>query len=132
MNMTPSNLRRRAALHILVVEDAVVHQRLALKLLARLGHAVTVTENGQQALDALESQSFDLVLMDVEMPVMDGLTATGAIRRRESERGGHLAIVAVTSSSGPEECLAAGMDAFISKPLRNDALNQTMQQVLGA
>ncbi len=131
MNMTPSTLRRRAALRILVVEDAVVHQKLAMKLLASLGHSVTVTENGQQALDALESQPFDLVLMDVEMPVMDGLTATGAIRRRESECGGHLAIVAVTSSSGPEECLAAGMDAFISKPLRNDALNLTMQQIWG-
>ena len=132
MNMTPSTLRRQAPLRILVVEDAVVHQKLASNLLARQGHSVTVTENGQQALDVLESQPFDLVLMDVEMPVMDGLTATDAIRRRESERGGHLAIVAVTSSSGPEECLAAGMDAFISKPLRNDALNQTMLAVLGA
>ena len=132
MNMTPSTLRRRASLRILVVEDAVIHQKLASNLLERQGHSVTVTENGQLALDVLESQSFDLVLMDVEMPVMDGLTATGAIRRRESERGGHLAIVAVTSSSGPEECLAAGMDAFLSKPLRNDALNQTMLQVLGA
>jgi CheY-like chemotaxis protein len=113
------------------VEDALIHQKLASILLERQGHTVTVTENGQQALDVLESQSFDLVLMDVEMPVMDGLTATGAIRRRESEYGGHLAIVAVTSSSAPEECLAAGMDAFISKPLRDDALNLTMQQIWG-
>jgi two-component system, sensor histidine kinase and response regulator len=130
MNMTTSILRRRAPLRILVVEDAVVHQKLASNLLARQGHSVTVTENGQQALEALETEPFDLVLMDVEMPVMDGLTATSAIRRRESERGGHLAIVAVTSSSCPEECLAAGMDAFIPKPLRNDALNQTLLQVL--
>jgi len=115
----------------LVVEDAVIHQRLASSLLQRQGHYVTVTENGQQALDMLESEPFDLVLMDVEMPVMDGLTAAGAIRCRESERGGHLAIVAVTSSSDPAECLAAGMDAYLPKPLRNDDLTQTMQQVLG-
>jgi CheY-like chemotaxis protein len=131
MIMTPSDLRRRGPLRVLLVEDALVHQKLASNILQRQGHTVTVTENGKQALDLLDRQQFDLVLMDVDMPVMDGLTATCAIRRRESERGGHLAIVAVTSSSGPEECLAAGMDAFIPKPLRSDALNQTMYQVLG-
>lgn len=132
MNTAPSTtLGRPAPLRVLVVEDAAVHQRLASSLLKRQGHYVTVTENGQQALDVLESQPFDLVLMDVEMPVMDGLTATSAIRRRESQRGGHLAIVAVTSSSGPDECLAAGMDAYLPKPLRHDALTQAMQQVLG-
>ena len=131
MIMTPSDLRRRTALRVLLAEDALVHQKLASSILQRQGHTVTVAENGKQAVDLLELQHFDLVLMDVDMPVMDGLTATCAIRRRESERGGHTPIVAVTSSSGPEECFAAGMDAFIAKPLRSDALSQTVHQVLG-
>jgi CheY-like chemotaxis protein len=69
--------------------------------------------------------------MDVDMPVMDGLAATSAIRNWESKHGGHTAIVAVTSSSGREECLAASMDAYIAKPLRGDSFAQTVQQVLG-
>jgi two-component system, sensor histidine kinase and response regulator len=131
MIMTVSALRRRSPLRILLVEDALVHQKLASNLLQRDGHAVTVTENGQQALDLLEHQQFDLVLMDVDMPVMDGLTATCAIRRREDERGGHTAIVAVTSSSDPETCLAAGMDAYLAKPLRSDSLTEALRQVFG-
>lgn len=131
MIMTVSALRRRTPLRVLLVEDALIHQKLASNLLQRDGHAVTVTENGQQALEMLERQQFDLVLMDVDMPVMDGLTATSAIRRREGQRGGHTAIVAVTSSSDPETCLAAGMDAYVAKPLRRDSLTQALQQVWG-
>jgi CheY-like chemotaxis protein len=115
----------------LLVEDALVHQKLATNLLQRQGHSVTVSPNGKEAVDLVESQPFDLVLMDVDMPVMDGLAATSAIRNWESKHGGHTAIVAVTSSSGPEECLAAGMDAYIAKPLRGDSFDQTVQQVLG-
>jgi len=115
----------------LLVEDAVVHQKLATSLLRRQGHFVTVSQNGKEAVDLLESQRFDLVLMDVDMPVMDGLAATSVIRERESRQGGHTAIVAVTSSSGPEECLAAGMDAYIAKPLQGDSFARTVQQVLG-
>ncbi len=131
MNATSSALRRRDPLRVLLVEDALVHQKLATNLLQRQGHSVTVSTNGKEAVDLLESQRFDLVLMDVDMPVMDGLAATGAIRDRESKHGGHMAIVAVTSSSGPEECLAAGMDAYIAKPLRGDSFDRTVQQVLG-
>ncbi len=120
----------RSPLDILVVEDAVFHQRLATNLLRPQGHRVTVAENGQQALDLLKSRQFDLVLMDVEMPIMDGLTATSEIRRREHERGGHTAIVAVTSTRDATACLAAGMDAYLAKPLRHDVLTQTMTEVL--
>ena len=131
MNAPSSALRRRDPLRVLLVEDALVHQKLATNLLQRQGHSVTVSTNGKEAVDLLESQRFDLVLMDVDMPVMDGLAATSAIRDRESKHGGHTAIVAVTSSSGPEECLAAGMDAYIAKPLRGDSFDRTVQQVLG-
>ncbi|NLF69101.1 MAG: response regulator [Candidatus Anammoximicrobium sp.] len=131
MNAPSSALRRRDPLRVLLVEDAVVHQKLATSLLRRQGHFVTVSQNGKEAVDLLESQRFDLVLMDVDMPVMDGLAATSVIRERESRQGGHTAIVAVTSSSGPEECLAAGMDAYIAKPLQGDSFARTVQQVLG-
>ena len=131
MNAPSSALRRRDPLRVLLVEDALVHQKLATNLLQRQGHSVTVSQNGKEAVDLLENQRFDLVLMDVDMPVMDGLTATSAIRDRESKLGGHTAIVAVTSSSDPAACLAAGMDAFIAKPLRSDAFDQAVQQVLG-
>ena len=131
MNTPSSALRRRVPLRVLLVEDALVHQKLATNLLQRQGHSVTVSPNGKEAVDLLESQPFDLVLMDVDMPVMDGLAATSAIRNWESKHGGHTAIVAVTSSSGREECLAAGMDAYIAKPLRGDSFDQTVQQVLG-
>jgi len=131
MNAPSSALRRRDPLRVLLVEDALVHQKLATNLLQRQGHSVTVSTNGKEAVDLLENQRFDLVLMDVDMPVMDGLAATSAIRDRESKHGGHTAIVAVTSSSGPEECLAAGMDAYIAKPLRGDSFDRTVQQVLG-
>ncbi len=120
-----------ASLRVLVAEDGLVNRKLAVSVLQREGHEVTLATNGENAVRALRYANFDLVLMDVEMPVMDGLAATNAIRQRESQRGGHLAIVAVTSSSGPDECLAAGMDAYLPKPLRHDALTQTMQQVLG-
>lgn len=132
MTTMPAALRRRSPLRVLLVEDALVHQKLATNLLQREGHSVTVSSNGKEAVDLLETQQFDLVLMDVEMPVMDGLAATSAIRDRESKLGGHTAIVAVTSSSGPEECLAAGMDAYIAKPLRTGALAQAVHQLLGA
>ena len=130
--ITPSSpLRRRSPLRVLLVEDAPLHQKLATTLLQRQGHCVTLSQNGREAVDLLENERFDLVLMDVEMPVMDGLATTSVIRNRESKHGGHTAIVAVTSSSGPDECLAAGMDAYIAKPLRVEAFDQTVQRVLG-
>lgn len=119
----PSDIR---PLRILLAEDGLANQKLALGLLNRWGHQVTVAENGQQALDLLHDEGpFDLVLMDVQMPVMDGLAATRAIRRREQFEGGHLPIVAMTARAmkGDRElCLEAGMDGYLSKPIRRAEL----------
>jgi len=118
------------ALRVLVVEDALVHQKLATSLLKKQGHSVTVVSNGKEAIDALEAEEFSLVFMDVEMPVMDGLVATGVIRDRESKTNTHTPIIALTATTDPQKCLAAGMDAYIPKPLRAESLREVMGQVL--
>ena len=121
----PDELRLR----ILVVEDSKLHQHLALMLLRTLGYAVTLTCNGREAVEALERQEFDLVLMDIEMPEMDGIQATVAIRTRERETGKHTPVVALTSTEDPERCRAAGMDSHISKPLTAKVLDETIAQL---
>jgi CheY-like chemotaxis protein len=116
---TPAPLTARA-LHVLLAEDNAVNQRLAVRLLEKRGHTVVVTVNGREALAVLERESFDLVLMDVQMPEMDGFEATAAIREREQSTGVHLPIIAMTAHAmkGDEErCLAAGMDAYLAKPI---------------
>jgi signal transduction histidine kinase/DNA-binding response OmpR family regulator len=108
-------------LHVLLAEDNVVNQRLAVRLLEKRGHTVVVANNGREALAALEREPFDLVLMDVQMPEMDGFEATAAIRARERATGAHIPIVAMTAHAmrGDEErCLAAGMDDYIAKPIQ--------------
>jgi CheY-like chemotaxis protein len=105
---------------ILLVEDNVVNQRVASGLLTRRGHRVTVVQDGREALARLDHETFDLVLMDLQMPVMSGLDATVAIRLRERVTGQHVRIVAMTAhamSSDRERCLAAGMDGYLSKPI---------------
>ncbi len=117
-------------LRILLVEDNSVNQLLALRMLEKRGHAVTVVGNGREALDALETGLFDLVFMDVQMPIMDGLEATAAIRAKEKKSGGHVPIVAMTAHAmaGDEErCIAAGMDGYLSKPIRIDALSDVLR-----
>jgi signal transduction histidine kinase/ActR/RegA family two-component response regulator len=108
-------------LAILLAEDHPVNRRLAVLVLERHGHRVTSVQNGREALAALEQQSFDLVLMDIQMPEMDGLQATLRIRQREIGTGRHIPIVAMTAHAmqgDREKCLAAGMDAYVSKPIR--------------
>jgi two-component system, sensor histidine kinase and response regulator len=117
-------------LRILVAEDSRTNQHLAARMLERQGHAVTVVNNGREAVEAIRRELFDLVLMDVDMPIMDGLAATRAIRAYESRRGTRLPIVAVTTRSNHHDCLAAGMDAHLTKPLRMDVLNRALQTVL--
>jgi signal transduction histidine kinase/CheY-like chemotaxis protein len=118
-----ANVRAR---RVLLAEDNIVNQRVAVGLLKRRGHHVTVVENGQEAVDALELEQFDIVLMDVQMPVMGGLEATRAIRERERETSrDRVRIVAMTAhamSGDRERCLAAGMDGYLSKPAESRAL----------
>ncbi|MEW5724405.1 MAG: response regulator, partial [Thermodesulfobacteriota bacterium] len=108
-------------LHVLLVEDDAVNQKLAVHFLEKRGHAVVVAGDGREALRALESEGFDLVLMDIQMPFMDGFQATAAIRERENQTGGHVPIVAMTAQAmkgDRETCLAAGMDEYLSKPIK--------------
>jgi PAS domain S-box-containing protein len=108
-------------LRLLLAEDNSVNQKLAVAILEKQGHSVAVASNGVEALRAIGSESFDLVLMDVQMPVMDGIECTRAIRAAESGTGRHLPILAMTAhalNTDRERCLAAGMDLYISKPIR--------------
>jgi CheY-like chemotaxis protein len=105
---------------VLVAEDNVVNQRVAMGLLKKRGHRVVLANNGREAIEWLAKESFDLVLMDVQMPVMGGYEATAVIRAREKQTGGHQRIVATTAhamNGDREQCLAAGMDGYLSKPL---------------
>ncbi len=119
-------------LRVLVAEDHAVNQRLMQRLLERRGHQVHIVDNGADAIEALHQQPFDLVLMDVQMPHMDGFQATRAIRHREITTGEHLPIVALTAHAmkgDQERCLEAGMDAYISKPIDPPALFATIEKV---
>ncbi len=110
----------RGALNILLAEDNRVNQALATRILEKRGHTVILAETGNAVLAALEKQTFDLVLMDVQMPEMDGLAATRAIRIRERNNGQHVPIIAMTANAmigDKEMCLASGMDAYLTKPL---------------
>jgi CheY-like chemotaxis protein len=117
-------------LNVLLAEDNIVNQRVAVGLLKKRGHTVTVANNGLEALAALERTMFDVVLMDVQMPEMGGFDATTEIRRRERESGGHLRIVAMTAhamTGDRERCLAAGMDGYLSKPIDPAMLFATLE-----
>ena len=123
-------------LRILLAEDSLFNQKLMLGLLEKKGHQVTLAENGREAVAACQSHKFDLVLMDVQMPEMDGLEATAAIRQfeSESESNSHTPIVALTAHAmkgDRERFLAAGMDAYIAKPIRLLELLETMRQAVG-
>ena len=105
---------------ILVVEDSPVNQKLALAQLAKLGYRADVADNGKLALEALQSKAYDLVLMDCQMPVMDGFEATRAIREMEKSHGGHLPVIATTANAmqgDRENCILAGMDDYLAKPV---------------
>lgn len=112
-------------LRVLLAEDSPVNQKLAVALLEKYGHHVTVVANGREALAAYDAQPFDLILMDVQMPEMDGYDATAAIREQERQSGQHIPIIALTAHAmkgDRERCLAAGMDAYVSKPIRAEQL----------
>jgi PAS domain S-box-containing protein len=120
-------------LRVLVAEDNAVNQRLASRLLEKRGHRVTVTANGREAVEALSNQTFDLVLMDVQMPEMDGFEATAVIREREKQNGGHIPIIALTAHAmkgDKDRCLAAGMDGYLAKPILSQALDELLEACL--
>jgi CheY-like chemotaxis protein/HPt (histidine-containing phosphotransfer) domain-containing protein len=121
------------SLRVLVAEDNLVNQKVARGFLEREGHRVVIAENGQLAADAAAQSDFDLILMDVQMPVLGGFDATRLIRDWESRVGGHVTIVALTALARPgdrEACLAAGMDGYLSKPLRADALAAAIDELV--
>ena len=120
-------------LRVLLAEDSLVNQKLAVCLLEKWGHQVSVVSNGHQAIAAVAAQPFDLVLMDVQMPELDGLEATAAIRRSEADGPRRLPIVAMTAHAmvgDRERCLAAGMDGYLAKPIRARELLAIIEQVL--
>ena len=119
-----------ASLHVLLAEDNLVNQRLAVRLLEKRGHRVVVAATGLEALKALEKESFDLVLMDVQMPEMDGLEATAIIREKEKGTGRRQPIVALTAHAmkgDREKCTEGGMDGYLSKPIRPQELDQLLE-----
>jgi signal transduction histidine kinase/DNA-binding response OmpR family regulator len=119
-------------LTILVAEDVEVNRKVVSKILERQGHRVVLARNGQEAVERWESTPVDLVLMDIQMPVMDGYQATAAIRAKEAPTGRHTPISAMTAyamSGDAEKCLAAGMDAYVSKPIKAEQLLATIRQL---
>ncbi|MBI1367387.1 MAG: response regulator [Planctomycetes bacterium] len=108
-------------MRILLVEDGKINQKIVIDLLSGVGHTVVIANNGLEGIEAIARESFDLVLMDMQMPEMDGLTATRKIREREAREGGHIPIIAMTANAmtgDRERCLEAGMDKYLSKPIR--------------
>jgi len=118
-------------LRILLAEDNIVNQKLASKMLQKMGHTVTVAGNGKAAVEAAGKETFDLILMDVQMPEMDGLQSTKIIRDREQGTGKHIPIIAMTAyamKGDRERCLAAGMDGYVSKPVSVSELYEALEK----
>ena len=121
------------SMNVLLAEDGLANQKLAIGLLKRWGHSVTVVENGSDAVNAWANNDFDVILMDVQMPVMDGLEATQSIRSREAGSNRHVPIIAVTAhamTGDREKCLAAGMDGYVTKPFKKQALYEALRPLV--
>jgi CheY-like chemotaxis protein len=119
-----------AGFNILLAEDNITNQLVAVGMLQKQGHHVVVAENGKRALEILERETFDAILMDVQMPEMDGFEATAAIRRKQSRTGTYTPIIAMTAHSmegDRERCIEAGMDDYISKPVRGVVLADVLK-----
>jgi CheY-like chemotaxis protein len=123
----------RPRLRVLLVEDNAVNQKLAVTLLQKMKYAVIAASNGKEALAHLRHERFDLALMDIQMPLLNGFETTAAIRREEAKTGEHLPILALTAhamSGDRERCLRAGMDGYISKPIRSEELASAIDALL--
>jgi two-component system, sensor histidine kinase and response regulator len=120
------------SLRLLVVEDTPVNQVLISRTLEKMGHTVTIANNGREALDLLKTQKFHLIFMDVQMPEMDGFTATRAIRAQEKGTGSHVPIVAMTAHAlkgDRERCLESGMDDYLAKPVSSREIAEAIQRL---
>jgi CheY-like chemotaxis protein len=120
-------------LRVLVAEDNLINQKLTVRFLEKKNHSVRVVANGAEALAAVREEPFDLILMDVQMPVMNGFDATAAIRAGEKQSAAHLPIIALTAHAmkgDRERCLQAGMDGYVSKPIQSQELWQVIDSVL--
>jgi signal transduction histidine kinase/CheY-like chemotaxis protein len=130
---SPSAASASRKLRVLLAEDNAVNQRLVVKLMEKHGHSLVVVNNGVEALDTLERGTFDVVLMDVQMPEMGGFEATARIREREKSTGQHVPVIAMTAhvlKGDRERCLEAGMDAYVSKPIQATLLFETIDTVV--
>jgi len=119
-------------LNILLAEDDLISQKLTVLLVQRKGWTIRAVASGKEVLQLMEQENFDLILMDVQMPVMDGLEATRIIRKREEKAGGHIPIIALTAHAmkgDRERCLEAGMDGYVSKPIQEEELYDTILQI---
>ena len=124
-------LKKVKKLRVLLAEDNAINQKIACRFLEKEGHHVTLACDGRQALAAIERENFDVVLMDVQMPEMDGFEATAAIRAQERDTGKRLPILAMTAhamAGDRERCLAAGMDGYIAKPIRARELIELLEK----
>ena len=124
-------IKRR--IRVLLAEDNPVNQTLTVRLLQKRGYEVSVVGDGRAAVEAFQKEDFQLVLMDLQMPEMDGFEATSAIREKERSTGRHIPIIAMTAHAlkgDQDRCLAAGMDGYISKPIRTSEMFSTIEDVL--
>jgi CheY-like chemotaxis protein len=131
----PSADQDNESLRILLAEDNVVNQKVAVQMLVNQGHRVVVVSNGLEALAALDHDSFDLILMDVQMPEMDGFEAAAAVRARERRTGERVPILAMTAhamAGDQERCLSSGMDGYIAKPVHKADLLKAIRSVFSA
>lgn len=125
IDSSTSSSRRLA----LLVEDSAMSRKLFQYMLKHEGFDVVVATNGQEAVDEFKQRSFDVVVMDIQMPIMDGLEATNLMREHETESGKHTPIVAVTAGMDRGSCMTAGMDAYLEKPVHAPDFHQVLDQV---
>jgi two-component system, sensor histidine kinase and response regulator len=126
---------RADGLRILLVEDVVENQILAGELLRQRGYSIVVAANGKEAVQSFDRESFDVILMDIQMPEMDGVEATTLIRQREKASGAHTPIIAVTAHAmkgDRERYMSAGMQGYVTKPLRRQKLYDAIDSLVGA
>jgi CheY-like chemotaxis protein len=129
----PTIAVRRNKLKVLLAEDNIINQKVATRIVEKMGHSVHIANDGIEVLSLLDTESFDVILMDVQMPNMDGFDATRAIREREKLSGAHIPIIAMTAHAmkgDMEECLDVGMDGYVAKPVNVKELEQALDDLV--